>query len=190
MVGVVLLIVIPEATSILLGESWLPIVPVFRLMTVYVVLDPLYLNLSRLVIGVGRPRILVRVRLGQVLLFVAAVVVFSRWWSIEGIAIAANLMMLAGVVALLVYSARYVRMQLARMLGWPTCALLVAAALGVALSAKVTWPGLWPALIVKMLGVSLSFALVLVVAERRTLLEHGGWLRQAIGGRAGREVES
>jgi O-antigen/teichoic acid export membrane protein len=180
-VGVVLLIVIPEATSVLLGESWLPIVPVFRLMTVYVVLDPLYLNLSRLIIGLGHPRILVRIRLGQVALFVAAVVAFSHWWSIQGIAIAANLMMLTGVVALLMYSARYVRLELTRMLGWPLCALLVASALGVALSFGVTWPGLWAALMVKTLGVSLSFALVLFLGERRTLLEYGGWLRKAIG---------
>jgi len=181
LVGVVLLVVIPEATSILLGASWLPIVPVFRLMTVYLVLDPLYMNLSCLVIGVGRPRILVRVRLGQVFLFVVAVVAFARWWGIEGIAVAANLMMLAGVVVLLVYSARYVRLELARMLGWPTCALLVASVLGMALSYRVTWPGLWPALVVKTFGVSLSFALVLFLAERDTLRGYGRWLWQATG---------
>jgi O-antigen/teichoic acid export membrane protein len=181
LIGVVLLIVIPEATLILLGESWLPIVPVFRLMMVYVVLDPLYINLSYLLMGVGHPEILARVRVGQLVLFVTAVVALARGWGIEGIAAAANLTMLAGVVALLVHCARHVRLRLARVLGWPVCAMLVASAVGMALSSGVTWSGLWPALILKALGVSLSYALVLFVTEWRTLLEFGGWLWQASG---------
>lgn len=187
-IGVVLLIVVPEATAILLDESWLPMVPVFRWMMVYVVLDPLYINLSYLAMGVGHPEALVRVRLGQVFLFVIAVVALAHVWGVEGIAVAADLMMLAGVAALLVYDARYVRLELARMLGWPLCALLAASAVGMVLIFGVRWPGLWSALIGKTLGVSLAFVAVLLVAERGTLLEYGGWLRQIVD-RSARRVQ-
>jgi PST family polysaccharide transporter len=181
LLAVLLLTVIPEATRILLGESWLPIVPVLRLMTVYVVLDPLYVNLSYLTIGLGRPEVLVRVRLGQVALFVMAVVALAYGWGIEGIAVAADLMMLAGVAALFVQSARHVRLELAEVLGWPILALLAASAAGVALSSIKTWPGLWVALIAKGLAVVLAFAVVLFVAERRALLRYGKWMSQLLG---------
>jgi O-antigen/teichoic acid export membrane protein len=175
LIGVVLLVVIPEATLILLDESWLSIVPVFRLMTVYVVLDPLYINLSYLVMGMGRPEILVRVRLGQVALFVAAVVALARGWGIQGIALAANLMMLTGVVALLVYCARCVRLELARVLAWPCVALAAACAAGIALSTGVQWSSLWWSAIGKGLGVSLVFGAVLWATEGRKLHQYGRW---------------
>jgi PST family polysaccharide transporter len=43
---VVLLATAPEVTLILFGEVWLPIVPVFRLMLVYIMLDPIYVTTS------------------------------------------------------------------------------------------------------------------------------------------------
>jgi O-antigen/teichoic acid export membrane protein len=180
LVGVVLLTVIPEATLVLLNELWLPIVPVFRLMTVYVVLAPLYRNLSYLVTGVGRPEVLVRVRLGQVVLFVIAVVALAQVWGIEGIAIAADVTVLAGVTALWVYAARHIRLDPARVLGWPLCALLAASAAGVVLSTVVAWPSLWLALILKAFGVSSAYVLVLLVAEGHTLLKHGAWLWRVV----------
>jgi PST family polysaccharide transporter len=182
LIGIVLLVVIPEATLLLLGASWLPIVPVFRLMVVYVVLDPLYVNLGYLALGLGSPATLVRVRLGQLVLFVAAVVALARGWGIEGIAIAADLMMVAGVVALSVYCARSVRLELAHVLGWPVCALLVAAMVGLGLSTRVTWPSLWLAAMVKTVGVSLAFVLVLLLTERRALLWYGNWMWQTLRG--------
>jgi len=177
--GVVLLMVIPEATSILLGEPWLPIVPVFRLMTVYVVLDPLYMNLSLLVMGVGRPRALVRVRMGQVALFVAAVVAFSRWWGIEGIAAAADLMIVTGVVALLFYGGRFVAFSLPRMLGWPTLALGLASASGVVLAYALRGSGPWLTGLLKAGGVTCTYAAVLGIAEGKRLGEYLGWLGRA-----------
>lgn len=185
LIAVVLLTVVPEATLILLGESWLPIVPVLRLMTVYVVLDPLYVNLSYLAIGLGHPEMLVRVRVGQGILFVAAVVAFARWWGIEGIAVAADLMILAGVAALWWFGARYVRLGLLQMLGWPIVALTAAFAVGMTLSSGVQWSSLWWALISKGLAVSLVFGVVLFVAERRKLLHYGRWAFQALGDSGG-----
>jgi PST family polysaccharide transporter len=182
LIAVVLLTVIPEATLILLGESWLPIVPVLRLMTVYVVLDPLYANLSYLAIGLGRPEVLVRVRLGQVFLFVASVVALAQWWGIEGIAVAADVTVLTGVVALLAFGSRHVRLGLPKMLGWPLVALAAAFAAGIALCAGVQWHSLWWALILKGLAVSLVFGGILFVAERHKLLQYGRWgLRVLVG---------
>jgi PST family polysaccharide transporter len=180
LIAAVLLTTIPEVTLILLGEVWLPIVPVLRMMAIYVVLDPLYENLSYLAIGMGRPETLVRVRVAQVLLFVLAVVSLARWWGIAGIAMAANLTVLAGVLALGVISARFVDVQTVRVLGWPIVALLAAFAAGVALDRGVQWPSLWTGVAAKALGPSLTYAGVLWAAERRSLISQGKSLLEMV----------
>ena len=115
-------------------------------------------------------------------MFVVSVVTFARWWGIEGIAVAADITILAGVVALLSFSRRHVRLGLPQMLGWPLAALVAAFAAGIALAAGVQWPSLWWALALKGLGVSAAFVGVLLAAERRRLLQYGRWVLQVFAG--------
>ncbi len=189
LLSVVLLVVIPEATLVLFGEAWLPIVPIFRLMTVYVILDPFYVNLSYLVLGIGRPGFLGRVRLWQVALFVVCVPLFAYLWGVQGIAVAANVMILCGVLALLGFSRRLLKFSLFGMLGWPLVALVVASVVGVSLIYGIAWEGLWVAMIVKALGVSAAYVLVLCLAERHAMREYGEWMLRALGVRLGRGVD-
>ena len=108
LVSIVLLVTAPEITVLLFGENWLPIVPVFRLMLVYIMLDPLYVNLSFLIMGSGHPDLLSRVRLIQIIVFVVSVVAGAFLWGISGVALAADLMMLSGTVILSLYRRRFV----------------------------------------------------------------------------------
>jgi O-antigen/teichoic acid export membrane protein len=173
LVAVVLMLVVPEITLILFGETWVPIVPVFRLMLVYVILDPFYVNLSYLVIGAGRPDWLARTRLMQVLLFVVTVILFAYFWDVNGVALAADLMMLSGVVLLLAYSRRLVRFSLARLFRWPVVATVASTAVGYVLIQGTQWAGLMAGLILKALAVSATYSLILYLAERRVIHEYG-----------------
>ena len=185
LLALVLLVTIPEVTLILFGEAWLPIVPIFRMMTVYVILDPLYVNLSYLALGIGRPDLLVRVRLLQAASLIGCVIWFADLWGVQGIAMAANVMILVGVVALLSFSWRRLRFSLLRMLGWPMVALAAASAVGGALVYQMpsmrgtASERLWAAMIVKGLGVSCTFALVLGLAERRLIRQYGARIFRA-----------
>lgn len=171
--ALVLMATVPEITLILFGETWLPIVPVFRLMLIYIVLDPFYLNLSYLIIAVGRPDQLTRVRLIQVVLFIGLVIGFAYRWGINGVAMAANLMMLTGTVALLFYSRRFVRFSLRRLLLWPVVAMITAG--------LVSWlviyyrlPAiLWAALLLKVVVTLGIYGLILYLAERDMFFEYG-----------------
>jgi O-antigen/teichoic acid export membrane protein len=176
LMAIVMLAVIPEVTLVLFGQAWLPIVSIFRLMTIYVVLDPLYVNLSYLVIGLGRPDILSRTRLLQVALFVVSVPLFAYQWGVQGIAVAANLMILSGTLILLAFSRRVLEFSLFRLLGWPIVALVVASAAGVALVYRLAGKGLWMAMILKAVCVSAVYVLVLGCAERHILREYGEWI--------------
>jgi len=169
LMAVVLLAAAPEVVLIVFGEIWLPIVPVFRLMLVYILLNPIYANLSYLIIGVGRPDGLTRVRLMQVALFVVAVVVAASLWGIKGVAMAANLMMLSGTLALLVYSRRFVDFSPSRMFLWPMVATTASIAIGYLLIQSVQWTSLWWTLILKSISISGVYILILYLTERQII---------------------
>jgi O-antigen/teichoic acid export membrane protein len=181
LVATVLVVTAPEVTVVLFGETWLPIVPVFRLMLVYIMLDPLYVNLSYLIIGAGRPDLLSRVRLIQVLVFILAVIAAAHVWGINGVAIAADLMMVSGTLALTIYSRRFVRFSLWRMFWWPAVATAASAGLGLLLLLHgVLRTYLWGALMFKALSLSGVYILILYLAERRTIREYGSRILQPI----------
>ena len=173
LMAVVLLATAPEVTLILFGEVWLPIAPVFRLMLVYIMFDPIYVNLSYLIIGVGRPDWLTKVRLMQVALFAVTVILFAQLWNIKGVAIAANLMMLTGTLILLAYSRRFVGFSLSGMFVWPMVAAAASIAVGVLLIQGVQWTSLWWTLILKSVSVSGIYILILYLNERQIIQGYG-----------------
>ncbi len=173
LMAVVLLATAPEITLILFGEVWLPIVPVFRLMLVYIMLNPIYVNLSYLIIGVGRPGGLTRVRMMQVVLFVVAVIISAYLWGIKGVAMAANLMMLSGTLVLLAYSRRFVSFSLSRMFVWPMVATTASIAIGYLTIQSVQWTSLWWTLILKSLSISGVYILILYLTERQIIHGYG-----------------
>lgn len=166
-------VAIPEITVVLFGENWLPIVPIFRLMLIYVMLNPLYANLSYLLVGVGHPELLNRARLIQVLVFIASVIGLAYFWEIQGIAVAADLMMLCGVVLLMFYGRRFVRYSLSRMFLVPSIAGIAAVGVGIGVSLVSEQVGIWLMLILKLLLVSSVYVLVIYFTERRIILEYG-----------------
>ena len=173
LLGAVLIVVAREATVIVFGEIWLPIVPVFRLMMVYVLLNPLYNNLSYLMIAVGRPNLLSRTRLLQVAIFVLSVIGLAWLWQINGVAVAADLMILSGTIVLTAHSYRFVRYSLHRMFLWPAVAAIVSVVIGYLLSQHVQWTGLWGALILKTLSISGMYILILFLVKRHLIREYG-----------------
>ena len=171
LMAIVLMIGAPEVTIILFGETWLPIVPVFRLMLVYVVLNPLYVNLSYLIVGIGRPALLARVRLIQVGIFVTAVVGFAQLWGIYGVAIAANLMMIIGTSLLMIYSQRFTGFSISRMLFWPTVAATASFVVSYVLLENIQAATIWHTLGFKTLLASGVYMLILYSAERQMINE-------------------
>jgi O-antigen/teichoic acid export membrane protein len=171
-IGIVLAITAPEVTLILFGQTWLPIVPIFRLMLIYIILNPLYANLSYLIVGVGHPEILTKVRVMQVLLFGILVITLARIGGTQGVAIAANFMILSGTAALIIQSRKFVRFSMVRMLLWPTVTLIISASAGWLLSTVFPVSNIWISLIYKASSVSIIYILFLYIVERDYLNEY------------------
>ncbi|MEA3407263.1 MAG: lipopolysaccharide biosynthesis protein [Chloroflexota bacterium] len=125
--SLILVLVVPEFIRIFIGAKWLPIVPTFRLMIFYTLLDPLIVTSGHLLIAVGQPRVLTKIKALQLSIFVPAVIILAHYFGINGVAVAADLMLVTGIALILARVRRYVDFSLWKMFRYPTIGLLLGA---------------------------------------------------------------
>jgi len=173
LINAVLLIVTPEFVSLLFTEKWLPIVPIFRYMLVYIFLDPLYINLSSLMVGVGHPRLLTRVRLTQTTLFIILVILFAYLWGTNGVAIATNVMMFEGTLALIISSRKFVDYSISKMFLVPVISVIIAISVGILIDQVLQIRSLLGLLLIKSVLVGSVYILVLTIFEYQNIRRFG-----------------
>jgi PST family polysaccharide transporter len=166
----ILILAAPEAILLLLGERWLPMVPVFRLLVVFILLQLVARPPTDLLLARGEVGLLLPIQAVRLSVFVPAVIVLAWWWGIVGVAAAASLASLVGALRVLQHTRRLVDYSPARLFVWPGLAC-AAACVCVALSSDLfdVLPA-WPALGAKMGLAAVAYAAVLALAEREQLL--------------------
>lgn len=169
----VLLTTTTEFVTIIFTPRWLPIVSIFRLMSIYIVLDPIYINFSALLVGVGYPKLLNRVRIIQVIIFVLAVVLLEDIWGTNGVAIAADIMMLIGVLLLIYSSRQFIQISLVRMWLSPTIAATLACLVGNWGINELSLTSLIFQLFAKIATVSILYILLLLCLEYKDIRKSG-----------------
>jgi O-antigen/teichoic acid export membrane protein len=169
--SMILVLVAPEFIELLLTAKWLPMVNTFRLMVVYSLLDPLIVTAGNLTIAVGHPTILTRIKLVQAAVFVPAVIVFAARWGIDGVAVAADLMLLVGITSILYQVRRFVDFSLKSLFRYPLIALVLGGAGGWLAGQAVGPANLWLSLIAKA-GVAGSLYVAVLL-----LFEHAEYRR-------------
>lgn len=165
----------PEFIHLVIGDKWLPMLLTFRLMMVYIVLDALVMLVSNLLLAVGQPRALQQANLVQAVFFLPAVILGARLWGIQGVALAADGMLLIGAWQLYRPLRRVVDFSLPRLVAWPL------AALGLAWGAALWWEahplGAWWEVLLLKLGIFGGlFGGLLALVERGDYLEGLRWL--------------
>lgn len=129
--SLVFVLVVPEFIRIFIGVKWLPMLFTFRLMIVYALLDPLVVTSSHLITAVGQPKILTRINALQLLIFVPVVIVLAHYFGINGVAVAADLMLVTGLALVLVQVREFVDFSLWKLFRYPTVALLSAGGIAI-----------------------------------------------------------
>jgi len=147
--SLILILSAREFVAILLRAEWLPMVSAFQLMVVYCLFDPLILTSGQLTVAVGQPQILTKIKVIQLIIFVPAVIVLGSYFGIEGVAVAADIMLFVGIGLILRQIRQFVDFSLARMFGFPLLALLLAAGASLAAAALLDLQQDWLLLIVK-----------------------------------------
>jgi PST family polysaccharide transporter/lipopolysaccharide exporter len=162
--------VTPEFIRIFLGDQWLPVAFTFQLMLVYTLLDPLLVLANKLTTAMGAPQALTKIRFIQMIVFVPAVVSLAYFFDIEGVAVAADLMLLLGLTMTFSHIKRYVDFSPIRMLGYPLLALMFALAVTLIVERQISLQNAILTLMSKLTIMGLVYSIVLVAFERKQLL--------------------
>jgi O-antigen/teichoic acid export membrane protein len=171
--SLVFILTAPEFIRIFLGEALLPMLVTFQLMIVYTLLDPLSLAARNLLMATGHPGEVLRVRIVQAVIFVPAVIGLATIWEIEGVALAADLMIFAGAVMFYHYTHLVADYSQRALWLWPLAAMALTG--GVVFALTPVWTGLhiWAAFLLKLLMIPTLYGLLLLITERQQLLT--GW---------------
>ena len=166
-----LALIAPEFIGILLGEKWLPMLEAFRLMLVFTLLDPIKMTVSDLFIAVGRPELVVRVRLVQLVIMIIGLYTLGFRFGIAGVALAVDVMLVVGISVLLFQARRYVDFSARKMFAVPSIALAAGlAATAAAVSLVHPWLSSdWWSATVKVVLFTTCYLGLLVVFERTLL---------------------
>jgi O-antigen/teichoic acid export membrane protein len=173
-----LVLIAPEFVTLLLGPKWLPMVPIFRLMAVFALIDPLRDLLTAIYVAAGQPRRLMLYKLIQLLVLVGGLLLLGTRWGTVGVALAVDLMLIVGIGQLMYGARTWVDFSIRRLFLWPLLAL-VAAAAATTLAASL-WSAnlsLWLAALYKTLIFGSLYVGLLWLGERRRLTEMWTTLR-------------
>ncbi len=119
-----LALVAPYLIRILLGEKWMPMLDVFRLMLVFTMLDPIKVTISSVFQAVGKPEKLTFVRIIQLLVLILGLYTLGWQLNIEGVALALDVMIIVGIGLLLILVKPYVDFSARRLFVIPLIALV------------------------------------------------------------------
>ncbi len=120
-----LALVAPEFIRLVIGVKWLPMLPAFRLMLVYTMLDPIKVTIASLFVAVGEPENTVRARAAQLIVLVIGLFILGNMYGIAGVALAVDVMLVVGIALLLWQARSYVQFSLRRLFLVPTVALAI-----------------------------------------------------------------
>ncbi|MBW2094694.1 MAG: oligosaccharide flippase family protein, partial [Deltaproteobacteria bacterium] len=123
----ILMLVGPEFIGIVLGPKWLPMLNTFRLMLIFTLFDPIKTTVDRVFIAVGKPEILVKTKLIQLGVLIVGLFTLGAYFHIAGVAVAVNVMLVAGMVVLLWQAKAYVDYSALKLFAFPGVAFVTAA---------------------------------------------------------------
>jgi PST family polysaccharide transporter len=167
LLSVVLFTAAPELILFLLGPKWIAATSTFQWMLVYSFLDPLVISAGYLLLALGRPEIQTRISLMQVVLFVPLVIGLASGLGIDGIAIAADLMICTGIIALFYKAREFVSFSVKKMFLAPIVGLLLSGVAGWLIQdAFLSFSSVMRA-VLKIAVVVLFYGAVLMVWERK-----------------------
>ena len=126
----IMALVAPEFIRIALGVKWMPMLTTFRLLLPFTMFDPIKNTLSSIFIAVGKPEIIVNVRLSQLVVLAIGLFTLGNLYGIEGAAMAIDLMVIIGTFYMLHLARKYVDISLNKLFAFPAIGLFLGLAGG------------------------------------------------------------
>ncbi len=169
-----LALIAPYFTRLLLGEQWLPMVPAYRLMLVFTLLDPIKVTIGSVLIAVGRPEKLSLARIVQFFVLLVCLFALGLPFGIQGVALGVDVMLFIGMALLLHFVRQHIDFSLTKLFFSPLLALLVGVLFSLALNrVDMLFASDLLALVTLSVSYVTTFLAVLIIAEGRMLMQTG-----------------
>ncbi len=165
-----LFLLIPEFIHYVIGDKWLPMMFTFRLMLIYTLLDPIKITVGNVFLAMGEPEKIVQARAWQMVVLLVGLFILGPLWGINGVALAADIMLFFGLGSLLREVRVHVQFSLRALFGVPLLAL--GAGLGLTTALHLAMPdqtAAWLQAALKGSGFALVYLLVLLSLEYPTM---------------------
>ena len=182
-----ILLVGGEAVEIVLGEKWLPAVPLLKIMALYTVLRSVFDDTGRVFVALGKPQITAKLRAVQSALHLAACYLLVRNFGAVGAAVSVDFGVLLGVLLNYTCLQRMIDLPLRRVFLRPTLCGLLTLAVTMASAAALAPMGLYAAFVFKgTLCVMMYFGLLYLV-DREDMLGEFALLKTAFAVRRSKQ---
>jgi len=96
--GLMMFIVAPDLIVLLYGVTWLPSVPILRILIIYTALRPLLENASTLLMALGKPHLTTRFNVIQLIILTIIGLPFTLIWGTIGTSLAVVLAFIPGLI--------------------------------------------------------------------------------------------
>jgi len=168
-IGGVLFLIAPEFIMVVLGEKWLPMLEAFRLMLIFTLIDPVKISIANVFTAVGKPEIIGKARLTQLVVMVIGLFVLGPSYGITGVAVAVNIMVVVGLVQQLYLVKEFVDYSLKDLYLTPLVSLIGGFALFGVLSIWIQFGSIYISALVKGAAFSFGFMGLFLLFEYRLL---------------------
>ncbi|MFN2134509.1 MAG: oligosaccharide flippase family protein [Candidatus Promineifilaceae bacterium] len=164
LLGGALALVAPELVLVL-GEQWQGMLMPFRLLLIFLLLDPIRLTIGLLFAAVGEPQKLARSRALQLVVLLIGLFVLGTLWGVNGVALAVDIMVVAGIATMVQQARAYVDFKVRRLIAVPMLAFVLA--MGPALFVTMNMPqeNVWLSALIKLLIFTAIYVFVWLAAE-------------------------
>jgi len=126
-----------DLTLILLGENWLPMVPIFKFILVYSLLRPLYQNDSQLLLSLRAMKLFRNITIIQALFMLTVCPILVFYIKADGAALASSLMMFLGFLIQNIVVGKKIRLERKKLFLIPLIFLIIFVILMVFLVPKI-----------------------------------------------------
>ena len=160
----------------------MPMLNAFRLMLVFTLLDPMKVTIANLYVAVGRPELVVKVRIIQVIVLVGGLFFLGNRWDITGVALAVDLMLVVGIAILLQQAKKFVDYKIVKLFLVPSLALVTALVVALGSSHLFDFSDLsWNTAVAKTIAFLTVYIGILLVGERQQMVQTISFLRKIVG---------
>lgn len=101
----------------LIGEKWLPMVPIFQLLIIFSLFRPIFDDTGAFLTAIGKPYLITKYLITQALLLLVLSPILVSLYGVNGAAYALNIVMIVGVLIAYWYTSKEIKISFTKIFG-------------------------------------------------------------------------